>query len=351
MSVLGIIWFCLIFVLIAGYFILDGFDLGAGVLSPFVAKTEEEKAIVRQSIGPVWDGNEVWLLTAGGALFAAFAPAYATTFSGFYLAIILVLLGLIVRAVSVEFAAHDRAWAKVWNIMFFVGSLLPALLFGVAVGNVYQGIPMNANGDYIGMPLLGLVTPFTLLCGLLGLSLFILQGASWLSLKAPLGSALRDRAKKMRGTFAIAALAMFALVSVYGHFVIAPEMAPELTVVRFAFAILVVAALVFAFVKKADDEADLKLFLASSVACAMLVALWAASMFPNLVVSGSGDPLTLFATATEAANITVATAASSDLALTWMLGITCVGLPLVLVYHFIIYRTFRGRVKVEDLEY
>ena len=184
MTILGIIWFCLIFVLIAGYFVLDGFDLGAGVLSPFVAKNDEEKAIVRSSVGPVWDGNEVWLLTAGGALFAAFAPAYATTFSGFYLAIMLVLMGLIVRAVSLEFAGHDKAWSKLWNALFFVGSLLPALLFGVAAGNVFAGIPMDANGDYIGVPLLGLVTPFTLLTGLLGLSFFLFQGASWLSLKA-----------------------------------------------------------------------------------------------------------------------------------------------------------------------
>ena len=150
MTALGILWFILIAVLIAGYFILDGFDLGAGVLSPFVAKDEKEKAVVRRSVGPVWDGNEVWLLTAGGALFAAFAPAYATTFSGFYLAVMLVLFGLIVRAVSLEYRAHDPKWKGIWDALFFIGSLLPALLFGVAIGNVYAGIPMDANGDYIG---------------------------------------------------------------------------------------------------------------------------------------------------------------------------------------------------------
>ncbi|MBQ3106913.1 MAG: cytochrome d ubiquinol oxidase subunit II, partial [Eggerthellaceae bacterium] len=155
-----ILWYFLIFVLIAGYFVLDGFDLGAGVLYPFVAKNEQEKSVVRRSIGPVWDGNEVWLLTAGGALFAAFAPAYATTFSGFYLAVMLVLFGLIVRAVSLEFRAHDPAWARAWDICFFVGSLLPALLLGVAVGNIYAGIPMDAAGNYSGVPLLGLITPF-----------------------------------------------------------------------------------------------------------------------------------------------------------------------------------------------
>ena len=140
MEILGIVWFCLIFVLIAGYFVLDGFDLGAGVLSPFVAKTDQERAIVRQSIGPVWDGNEVWLLTAGGALFAAFPAAYATTFSGFYLAVMLVLMGLIVRAAAVEFAGHDKAWVKLWNILFFVGSLLPArVLVPMLLGNLVMG--------------------------------------------------------------------------------------------------------------------------------------------------------------------------------------------------------------------
>lgn len=351
MSIMGIIWFCLIFVLIAGYFILDGFDLGAGVLSPFVAKTDEEKAIVRQSIGPVWDGNEVWLLTAGGALFAAFAPAYATTFSGFYLAIILVLLGLIVRAIALEFAGHDKEWAKLWNVLFFVGSLLPALLFGVAVGNVFVGIPMDANGDYVGMPLLGLVTPFTLLTGLLGLSLILLQGASWLSAKAPEASDLRGRAQGLRKILVIVALVLFVVVSAYALFLVKPQMAPELAIVRYAFAALVVVALAIALVKSADAGADMVVFLASSVACAMLVGLLAASMFPNLVVAGAGDPLAFFPTAAQGENITIATAASSDLALTWMFGITCVGLPLVLIYHFIIYRTFRGRVKVEDLEY
>lgn len=351
MTVLGIIWFCLIFVLIAGYFILDGFDLGAGVLYPFVAKNEEDKAVVRQSIGPVWDGNEVWLLTAGGALFAAFPAAYATTFSGFYLAIMLVLMGLIVRAIALEFAGHDKAWRKLWNVLFFVGSLLPALLFGVAVGNVYVGIPMDANGDYAGLPLIGLVTPFTLLTGLLGLGMFLSQGATWLALKAPKPSALQQRAAKLRFPLQVATLVLFAIVSVYGHFVIHPAMAPELEFVRYAFAILFLVALIASMVMGRKGECDLKPFLASSAAAAMLVGLWASSMFPNLVVAGAGDPFSLFATAAQGANITIATAASSDLALGWMLGITCVGLPLVLIYHVISYRTFRGRVKVEDLEY
>lgn len=338
MTVLGILWFILIAVLIAGYFILDGFDLGAGVLSPFVAKDEKEKAIVRRSVGPVWDGNEVWLLTAGGALFAAFAPAYATTFSGFYLAVMLVLFGLIIRAVSLEYRTHDPKWKGVWDASFFVGSLLPALLFGVAIGNVYAGIPMDANGDYIGIPLLGLVTPFTLLCGLLGLSIFLTQGATWLAMKAPKPSDFQARVAGLRRPLALVSLVLFVAVTAYALVGIQPTTDPTLEIVRWAVFVLVAAALIGVVVTSKEDGNDLVPFLVSSASALFLVVLFAASMFPNLVVATVGE------------NITIATAASSDLALGWMTGITCIGLPLVLIYHVIIYRTFRGRLTDEDLQ-
>ncbi len=336
MTVLGVLWFFLIFLLIAGYFVFDGFDLGAGVLYPFLAKNDQERSYIRHAIGPVWDGNEVWLLTAGGALFAAFAPAYATTFSGFYLAIMLVLFGLIVRAVSVEFADRDPKWARVWNACFFVGSLLPALLFGVAVGNIYAGIPMDANGDYAGVPLLGLVTPFTLLCGLLGLAMFMAAGAAWIALKAPEASELRVRAQTMRRVLQIVALVLFAGVSVYGHFGIAPTMVASLTFVRFALAIVFLAALIAALIWGRTPDYDLYVFVLQSVAAVVLVFLLATSMFPNLVVASANS---------IGPSITVANAASSDLALAWMTGIACIGVPLVLFYHVFVYRTFRGRLK------
>lgn len=336
-----VLWFILIFVLIAGYFVLDGFDLGAGVLYPLIAKNDKEKAIVRRSIGPVWDGNEVWLLTAGGALFAAFPAAYATTFSGFYLAIMLVLFGLIVRAVSLEFRAHDPGWKKAWDWCFILGSFFPALLFGVAVGNIYAGIPMTANGDYSGFPLLGLVTPFTLLCGLLGLSIFLAQGASWLALKAPKPSDIRDRAKKLRMPLQVTSVVLFLLVSVYAHFIIAPDMIPALGILRWLFAILFVVALGVSIFMGKSKDCDLGAFLAQSAAPFVLVGLLAASMFPNLVVATADS---------VGPTITLMSAASSDLSLMWMTGITCVGLPIVLVYHVIIYRKFRGRVTDEDLE-
>lgn len=340
MSIFQILWFCLIFVLIAGYFVLDGFDLGAGVLYPVLAKNEGERAVIRRSVGPVWDGNEVWLLTAGGALFAAFPMAYATTFSGFYLAIMLVLFGLIVRAVSFEFRAHDPKWGKAWDVCLFLGSLLPALLFGVAVGNIYAGIPMDANGDYAGIPLLGLVTPFTLLTGLLGLAMFLAAGAAWIALKAEIGSDLRARAAKLRLPLSVAVLVLFAIVSVYGHFIIQPAMEPSLNILRWPFAILFVVAMVATIVLGRKESGDKPAFLAQSAAAIMLTGLLAASMFPNLVVA-SADSV--------GASITLMSGSATDLSLMWMTGITCVGLPLVLIYHVVIYRTFRGRISEKEL--
>lgn len=337
---LSVLWFFLIFVLIAGYFVLDGFDLGIGVLSPFIAKNDEERAILRRAIGPVWDGNEVWLLTAGGALFAAFPNAYATTFSGFYLAVMLVLFGLIVRAVSFEFGAADPTWRKLWDVCFFVGSLLPALLLGVAVGNIFAGIPMDAIGDYAGVPLLGLVTPFTLLTGLLGLVMFLAAGACWAALKAPLPSELQARAAALRFPLQVVALVLFVVVSVFALGLVGTEMDPALGVLRWLFAALVVVGLGASMLVGKMQGDDLKAFLAQSAAMIALVALLACSMFPTLV-NATADSV--------GPAITIFNAASSELSLTCMTIITCIGLPLVLAYHVIIYRTFRGRVKPEDL--
>lgn len=347
MTVLSILWYFLVFLLIAGYFVLDGFDLGAGTLYPFVAKNEREQTIVRHALGPVWDGNEVWLLTAGGALFAAFPDAYATTFSGFYLAIMLVLFALIVRAVSFEFWAADAKWRPVWNVCFFLGSLLPALLFGVAAGNVVAGIPMDAAGNYAGVPLFGLITPFTLLTGLLGLSMFVAAGACWLSLKAPLDSELRARVQAVRLPSQIVSLVLFVLLTIcvatgFGSVNTPPEF---LTALCWILAALFVVAIVVSLVMsrktgEGSPTADLWAFLAQSASAAFLVFLGAVSLFPVLV-NASVDSV--------GAAITIASAGSSELSLFCMTVILCIGLPLVLVYHVIIYRTFRGRVSEADI--
>ena len=338
LTVLQVLWYFLIFLLIGGYFVLDGFDLGVGVLSPLLAKNDEEHEILSRSIGPVWDGNEVWLLTAGGALFAAFAPAYATTFSGFYLAIMLVLFGLILRAVSLEYAHNDRAWRKLWHACFFIGSLLPALLTGVAVGNIYAGIPMDAAGNYAGVPLLGLVTPFTLLCGVLGLVMMCAAGAAWIALKAPLGSELRARASKMRFALQVIAIIAFVAVTAFALLVIQPSMEPSLNVVRWLCAVVFAVAMVATIVFGSNGNRDLASFVCQSVAALVLVALLATSMFPNLVVA-SADSV--------GATIGIANAVAGDVTLFWMTAIACIGVPLVLIYHVFAYRTFRGRVEAE----
>ena len=299
---------------------------------------------MRRAIGPVWDGNEVWLLTAGGALFAAFPDAYATTFSGFYLAIMLVLFALIVRAVSFEFWEGDSKWRPLWDWCFFLGSLLPALLFGVAVGNVVAGIPMDAAGNYIGIPLLGLITPFTLLCGLLGLVMFIAAGACWLALKVPLDSGLYGRVAKLRMPLQVVALVLFVVLTICLFAMMGGDaaMEPALMVARYLFAVLCVAALIYAIVctYSKGSSAPLRAFLSQSVSAASLVFLLACSMFPVLVMA-SPDSI--------GAPITLMSAGASELSLFCMTVILCIGLPLVLVYHIIIYRTFRGRVEVSDV--
>jgi len=337
-SLFQIIWFWLIALLIGGYFVLDGFDLGAGALYPFIAKNEKEKAIVRRSIGPVWDGNEVWLLTAGGALFAAFPMAYATTFSGFYLAIMLVLFCLIVRAVSLEFRGRDKKWKGVWDILFFLGSALPALLLGVAAGNVLQGVPLAANGDVIvNIPVIDLLTLFPLICGVLGLVLFLAQGASWIACKAPAKSELHKRAAKLRMPFQVVAILVFVVATVLVILGVVPlGMDPALGIIRYALAALIVLVLVISIVMRKND---VMAFLAQSAAVLLMPFLWGASQFPNLVP------------ATQGAAITISNGSAGEVSLMWMTGITLVGVPLVLFYHFLIYRSFRGRIKDEDLTY
>lgn len=339
MSALAVLWFFLIFVLIAGYFVLDGFDLGVGVLYRALAKTDAERALVRRSIGPVWDGNEVWLLTAGGALFAAFPAAYATTFSGFYLAVMLVLFGLIVRAVSLEFGAHDPKWGRVWDACFTVGSFLPALLLGVALGNVIAGVPLAANGDYAGVPLLGLLSPFTLVVGALGFAMCMAAGAAWVALKAERTSAVHARAEKQRRVWHVVVLVLFVVATVLAFAVVKPQFAPGMLVAGVVFAIAFIVCIA-ASIAQAKMGNDLVAFVLQSIAAVCLVGLTAVSLFPNLVVAAPGS---------VGESITLMNAASSDTSLAWMTGIACIGVPLVLVYHVIAYRVFSGRLAEEDV--
>jgi len=188
------LWFVLISILFIGFFFLEGFDYGVGILLPFLGKTDNERRAVINTIGPVWDANEVWMITAGGAIFAAFPEWYATLFSGFYLALVLILLALIFRGVAFEFRSkHDNPrWRTTWDWAIFFGSAIPALLWGVAFGNLVRGVPINASMDFTGN-FFDLLSPYTLVCGVAGFAVFLLHGAVFLSLRSD--GVIRERAE------------------------------------------------------------------------------------------------------------------------------------------------------------
>src|SRR5215207_1445020 len=216
---LHVVWFLLLGTLLAGYAVLDGFDFGVGILHP-LARTDEERRLFLNSIGPIWDGNEVWLVVFGGALFAAFPDAYATAFSGFYTAFMLLLFALIFRAVSIEFRSKMKSsgWRRLWDLGFFSSSLIATVLFGVAVGNGMIGIPLDAEGNFTGN-FFDLLHPYALVSGLVAVALFAMHGSLYLFLKLPEGEA-RERVRGWMwhtwGTFLVLYIlgTMYTLVSV-----------------------------------------------------------------------------------------------------------------------------------------
>jgi cytochrome d ubiquinol oxidase subunit II len=334
------IWFFLVAFLLTGYVILDGFDLGAGVLYPFVARTEDEKRVVRASIGPVWDGNEVWLVAGAGAVFAAFPMVYAMTFSGFYLAIMLVLFGLILRAVSLEFRHRDQTWRRVWDGAFFVGSLVPSILVGCALGNVIRGVPMNANGDYTGT-FLQLLNPYSLLVAVTGLFLIVTHGAAWLALKSE--GVLHARAVRCRKItfwgFAVLAVATSAAT------VATVSRASDNVLGRplgWFFLVVLALALAYTLWQMMKEGGELKSFLGSAVVIIGLAGIAAVGNYPEIVPARGTPPET---------SLTVTNAASGHLTLQVMLIIAIIGCPLVLAYTALVYKTFWGKTKAADAEY
>ncbi|MBM4395035.1 MAG: cytochrome d ubiquinol oxidase subunit II, partial [Deltaproteobacteria bacterium] len=277
---LNVTWFLLFGVLIAVYAMLDGFDLGAGVIS-LLSRREDHRKTCANAIAPVWDGNEVWLITAGASLFAAFPPVYATVFSGFYLAFLLLLLALIVRAVSIEYrnVVDSPRWRRAWDWGFGIGSLLPSILFGVAVGNVMRGLPIDAAGDFRGT-FLGLLNPYSVLFGLLSLAMFVLHGAIWLAMKTDGDLAARAAA--------FARLAWVAWIVLWlGATAATAFAAPDLfaagtgRVASWAAAAVLVAALALVRVFIASGAWG-RAFAASSAAIAAAVGLVGAALFPRL---------------------------------------------------------------------
>jgi cytochrome d ubiquinol oxidase subunit II len=339
MPELATLWFLLVGVLLTGYAILDGFDLGVGVLHLFVAKDDRERRVMLNAVGPVWDGNEVWLLTGGGALFAAFPAVYATVFSGMYLALMLLLAALIARAVSLEFRSKEPGarWRRFWDVAFAVGSFLPALLLGVALGNVMRGLPLSADGEFAGT-FLGLLNPFSLLVGALSTAVFTLHGAVWLELKTEGELKARVRRAGDRAYTVVIALAVLAALS-------SRFSAPRLWIAFEAalpwLAPVLLAASLFALPRARAQGRGGLAFALSAAAIAAFMAIVGLGIHPYLV-----PPLDGFST-----GLTVAGSASSPLTLRAMLAIALVGMPLVVAYTVFIYRRFRGPVVLDDTSY
>lgn len=368
---LRMIWWLLLGVLLIGFALTDGFDLGTAALLPFVAKGDEERRQVINTIGATWEGNQVWFILGGGAIFAAWPFVYAVSFSGFYLAMFLVLAALILRPVGFKYRSKrpDPAWRTGWDWALFTGGFVPALVFGVAVGNVLLGAPFRLDGDlrpiYAGS-LIGLFTPFTLLTGLLSVAMLVLHGAGWLSLKLEAGP-VRDRAQRFGTIAALVALALFAaggLMVAYGgmgyrltgtidpngpsnpHYggAIAAAGAWLDNYGRYPWTVLAPAigllgpALALVGLR---GRRELLVFAGSSLANVGIIATVGLAMFPFILPS-SIDP---------ASSLTVWTASSSHLTLFIMLVVTLVFLPVVLLYTAWAYKVMFGRVTLHDVRH
>jgi cytochrome bd ubiquinol oxidase subunit II len=323
-----ILWFVLLFVLLSGYALLDGFDLGIGALLPFLAKNKPEKDVLIGAIGPVWDGNEVWLITGGGALFAAFPHAYATAFSGFYLAMMLVLCALIFRAVSMEFRAFDETRAGWWEKALMAGSVLATLLFGVALGNVIYGVPLDAKMEYAGS-FFTLLRPVPLVFGIVGLAAVLLQGTTWAILKTE--GALQQRcfktARALTGINGITALVYFVVVALAF-----PELIGSALFYAGVISTLLGLSGLWITLKRKNDRAP---FWESSF---VFIGLWlvaAAAQFPNLIRASNDRQLSL----------TIFNSSTGLYTLQIMSIIALVGMPIVVIYTIFIYRIFKGKAK------
>ena len=333
--VLQTIWFILVAVLLAGYVVLDGFDLGVGIWYLFGG--EKDRRAMLAAIGPVWDGNEVWLLTGGGALFAAFPHVYATVFSGFYLAMMLVVFALMFRGVAVEFRnkVPSPAWRTFWDVAFAAGSSLTALLLGVALGNILRGLPLDAGRNFTGS-FFTLLNPYSLLIGAAGFSIFAAHGALYLAIKTQGPLRLRAMTWARRAVAvesALVAAAALTTTLLDKRLLRNYNVAPVLWTIPAATG-LVMVLLVIACRRGRAGRA----FVLSS---AMIVALWAltgTALFPDLVPAADGGALSL----------TVANASSSQRTLTIMLIFAMLGMPIVIGYQAWLYWTFRRPVERSD---
>jgi cytochrome d ubiquinol oxidase subunit II len=369
-EMLRLIWWLFLGVLLIGFAIMDGFDLGVAMLLPFVARTDIERRVTINTIGPFWDGNQVWLILGGGAVFAAWPPLYAASFSGFYLAMFLVLAALILRPVGFDFRNKipDPRWRAFWDYALFAGGLVPSVVFGVAFGNLLQGVPFSIDSDlrilYTGSGLFELLNPFGLLCGLVSAAMLAGHGAIYLTLKTD--GVVHARARGAALILALATIVLFALAglwvawSIDGYVITSPIVAdgpsnPLLkTVTRqpgqwfanyrahswmIAAPVLGLLGPLLALLLTSARRSGLA-FIASALGIFGIIATAGVSMFPFLMPSSIAP----------AASLTVWDASSSRLTLFVMLLATLIFLPIVLIYTSIVFRALRGVVTASHVE-
>lgn len=367
---LRLIWWLLMGALLIGFTLTDGFDLGTAALLPFVAKTDAERRMVINSIGATWEGNQVWFILGGGAIFAAWPFVYAISFSGFYLAMFLVLAALILRPVGFKYRSKkpDAAWRSRWDWALFIGGFVPALVFGVAVGNVLTGIPFRLDSDlrafYEG-GLLGLFHPFSLVAGLLSVAMIVLHGASWLAIKIERG-AVHDRARAFGQIAAAASILLFAaggvMIATMGYgFRLSDTVdpagpsnpllsgtiaAPGAWLDNYSKHLWMLIAPIIGFAGPVlawigiRKEREILAFGGSSLGAVGIIATAGLSMFPFILPS-SIDP---------ASSLTVWNASSSHVTLFIMLVVTVIFLPIVLLYTAWVYKVLFGRITLRDVE-
>jgi cytochrome d ubiquinol oxidase subunit II len=333
------LWFLVVGAVFTGYAILDGFDLGAGALHLFFKK-EESRRIALNAIGPVWDGNEVWLVIGGGALFAGFPEVYATMFSAFYIPFMLFLAVLIFRAIAIEFRSKEKMlwWRKTWDVIYSVSSILIAILLGIVLGNVMQGIPIDKNFEYQG-GFFNLLNPYAIITGITTLALFMMHGATYLIMKTEnrLHTKLRLLAKNTSRFFVISYVTLTMATLIY-----LPQAADKFRLHPYFFLLPLFTILAIINTRRLLEKGVyFKAFLSSALTSALLLMTVTVNLFPNIVLS----------TINPAYNITIYNGASSEKSLGIMLIIAAIGIPLVAAYTIFVFWTFRGIVKSDQISY
>lgn len=337
---LQFIWFTAFVILLSGYAILDGFDLGVGMLHLF-SKKDEERRLMINSIGPIWDGNAVWLVTAGGALFAGFPDVYATLCSAFYVFVMILLTGLIFRAVAIEFRSKQPMawWRWIWDILFSLASLIIALTLGIMIGNLIRGIPLDAQHEFTG-DFNSLLHPYALLIGVVTVALFIMHGSIYIVMKTE--GALHDKMRDRINPSIIFFIICYAMATM-ATLIYMPHMTEMMQDRPFLFLIGIINILAIANIPREISKGnDWRAFLSSCVNILTLFALFGVGTYPN-VVRAINDP--------ENLSMTIYNSSSSPTTLKILLLIAMIGIPMVISYTFAIYWIFRGKVKLDSSSY